>query len=217
MGVLVDDLLLLARLDQGRPLELTPLDLDTLVADAVEAARAADPGRPFLFEHAGSLSVHADAGRLRQAVDNLLNNASVHTPEGSPVHVALTRRDGSAVLTVADEGPGLEPGQAARVFDRFSRGEQARARPGTGLGLSIVAALAEAHGGRATASDRVGGGAEFRLELPLSSEAAPTAVGAESPAARKGLSQAAGNGTVGDGPGGTMAGRGRRVGDVVGR
>ena len=217
MGVLVDDLLLLARLDQGRPLELTPVALETLVADAVEAARAADPGRPFVFDHADALWVRGDAGRLRQAVDNLLDNASVHTPEGTPVHVELARRHDSAVLTVADEGPGLEGGQAPRVFDRFSRGEQARGRPGTGLGLSIVAALAEAHGGRAQASERPGGGAEFVVELPLSSgPAAAPGQGETSPAHDRPPSPV-GNGATADDADGTMAGRGHRVGGASGR
>jgi two-component system OmpR family sensor kinase len=150
-------------------------------------------------------------------VDNLLNNASVHTPEGTAVHVTLARQDGSAVLTVADEGPGLEPGQRMRVFDRFSRGELARARPGTGLGLSIVAALAEAHGGRASAADRPGGGAEFRVELPLSPGAAPGEGAGEGPVAQDRTPQKPGSGASGEAANGTMSARGRRVGGAVGR
>jgi two-component system OmpR family sensor kinase len=200
MGVLVDDLLLLARLDQGRPLELAPLELDTLVADAVDAVRAGDPTRPVAFAHREPLWVLGDPGRLRQVVDNLLQNASIHTPEGTPVHVSLTRHDGRAVLSVGDEGPGLRPEQAAHVFDRFYRGEEARGRPGTGLGLSIVAALAEAHGGEARVRARPGGGAEFVVDLPLAAGDTD-----------------AGDGTTTDRGDGTMAARGRRVGDAAGR
>ncbi len=189
MGVLVDDLLLLARLDQGRPLERAPVDLDVVVRDAVDAARAADPDRSITLTDGGTRFVSGDAGRIRQIVDNLLQNALVHTPQGTPVHVEVTSRDGNVALIVADEGPGLGPDQAAHVFDRFYRGEEARGRPGTGLGLSIVAALADAHGGRARAGSRPGGGAEFVVELPL-----------------------AVNGSDGANGNGTMADRGRRVG-----
>lgn len=167
MGVLVDDLLLLARLDQGRPIENAPVDLTGVVIEAVDAARAADPAHPVTISASHPVMVVGDAGRLRQVADNLLHNASVHTPPGTPVLVEVGRSNGHAVLVVADEGPGLTAEEAAHVFDRFYRGEEARRRPGTGLGLSIVGALAAAHGGRALARTGAQGGAEFVVELPL--------------------------------------------------
>jgi two-component system OmpR family sensor kinase len=99
-------------------------------------------------------------------VDNLLRNAEVHTPPGTAVHLRVSRVGESAVITVADEGPGLDAEELARVFDRFYRGNEARTRGGTGLGLSIVAALAEAHGGRAHVKSVPGEGATFTVELP---------------------------------------------------
>jgi two-component system, OmpR family, sensor kinase len=149
MGVLVDDLLLLARLDQGRPLEREPVDLAPIVADAVDAARAIDPDRVLDADLNGSAIVTGDAGRLRQVVDNLLENARVHTLPGTPTHVALGSDDGAAVLTIADEGPGMDAEVAAKAFERFYRGDPARARAtgGAGLGLSIVGAIVDAHGG----------------------------------------------------------------------
>ena len=149
MGVLVDDLLLLARLDQGRPLEREPVDLAPIVADAVDAARAIDPDRVLDADLNGSAIVTGDAGRLRQVVDNLLENARVHTPPGTATHIALGRDDGAAVLTIADEGPGMDAEVAAKAFERFYRGDPARARAtgGAGLGLSIVGAIVDAHGG----------------------------------------------------------------------
>ena len=166
MSVLVDDLLLLARLDQGRPLERVPLSLGDVVADAVEAARAVDDGRLISFSSPAPVTVAGDAARLRQVADNLLRNALVHTPPGTPVDVTVEVQGSLAVLTVADAGPGLEPEQAARVFDRFYQGSAARTGSGSGLGLSIVAALAGAHGGRATVSSVPGAGCRFVVELP---------------------------------------------------
>jgi two-component system OmpR family sensor kinase len=166
MGLLVDDLLLLARLDQGRPLERFSIDLGTVVRDAVEAARAVDRQRRISLEVSGEVRVSGDAARLRQVFDNLLRNAVIHTPAGTPVHVSV-RRDGQrAVITVADEGPGLAVDQSARLFDRFYRGSEARTGEGTGLGLSIVSALAAAHGGRALVESAPGRGTVFTVELP---------------------------------------------------
>jgi two-component system OmpR family sensor kinase len=166
MGLLVDDLLLLARLDQGRPLERTPVDLCRVVADAVEAAQVSDRDRPVTVEMRGSVVVSGDAAHLRQIVDNLLHNAVVHTPAGTPVHVSVGRDGPLAVVQVADDGPGLDAEQASRVFDRFYRGSEARTGEGTGLGLSIVAALAAAHDGRASVDAVPGAGAVFRVEIP---------------------------------------------------
>ena len=170
MGELVDELLLLARLDQGRPLERTRLDFGDVVADAVDAARAAAPDRRITAELEPLVMVDGDERRLRQVADNLLRNAIVHTPPGTPVVVTVVSRPGWAELVVADQGPGLGPDQAARVFDRFYRGNEARGRPGTGLGLSIVAALAAAHGGGARVRSVAGSGSEFVVELPLAAD-----------------------------------------------
>jgi two-component system, OmpR family, sensor kinase len=169
MSLLVDDLLLLARLDEGRPLERKPVDLAQLVGEAVDTARVVEPDRPFDVS-VEPATVTGDEARLRQVLDNLLANTKTHTPAGTPVSVELQRRDGHAVLTVADQGPGLTEEQAARVFERFYRADssRARARGGVGLGLSIVAAVTEAHGGTAEARPTPGGGATFVITLPLS-------------------------------------------------
>jgi two-component system OmpR family sensor kinase len=168
MSLLVDDLLLLARLDEGRPLERKPVELDELVAEAVEMARAVEPERPIELR-AGHASVIGDRQRLRQVVDNLLANVRTHTPPGTPVRVAVTSENGTAEIVVADSGPGLEPGQVAHVFERFYRADASRARAsgGVGLGLAIVAAVTEAHGGTARAESEAGRGATFTIALPL--------------------------------------------------
>ena len=168
MGILVDDMLLLARLDQGRPLEQVPLALDRLVDDAVRDARAVEPDRPIDLA-AEPVTVTGDDHRLRQIVGNLLANARVHTPPGTPVEVSLRVAGERARLEVADDGPGLEPDVAARIFERFFRGDPARTRAsgGSGLGLSIVAAVVEAHGGRVSVATAPGAGARFVVELPL--------------------------------------------------
>jgi two-component system OmpR family sensor kinase len=168
MSVLVDDLLLLARLDDGRPLERVPVELDEVVGEAVETAQAVDPERPIDLR-AESAVVVGDRVRLRQIVDNLLANVRAHTPPGSPVSVSLTRVDGTAEIAVSDAGPGLDEEHLAHVFERFYRADASRARAsgGVGLGLAIVAAVAEAHGGTASASSEPGQGATFRIALPL--------------------------------------------------
>ena len=167
MGVLVDDLLLLARLDQGRPLEHDPVDLARVAADAVDAARAIDPARPIELDASAPAMLPGDAGRLRQVLDNLLENARVHSPAGTPTRVQV-RRDGTdVVLTVADEGPGMDADTATRAFERFYRGDPARSRAtgGAGLGLSIVAAIVEAHGGT-VALLPTDTGATFEVRIP---------------------------------------------------
>jgi two-component system OmpR family sensor kinase len=174
MGVLVDDLLLLARLDQGRPLEQKPVDLVSVVTDAVDAARAIDRDRVLDADVDGPVLVIGDAGRLRQVIDNLLENARVHTPSGTPTRVSLRPDDGGgALLTVADEGPGMDADVASKAFERFYRGDPARARStgGAGLGLSIVAAIVESHGGSVRVLDtNVGTAIEVRFQHE---EAAP--------------------------------------------
>jgi len=176
MGVLVDDLLLLARLDQGRPLEREPLDLARIVEEAVDSARAVEPDRPIDVELHAPTSVIGDEGRLRQVVDNLLDNARVHTPASSRVRVTLgPDDDGSVLLTVADEGPGLPAETATRAFERFYRGDPSRSRSmgGAGLGLAIVAAIVEAHGGTVTVRSEEGAGATFEVRLPASGDLEP--------------------------------------------
>ena len=169
LGVMVDDLLLLARLDQGRPLEREAVDLRQIVTEAVEDFRVVQPERTIDLDVNGPVLVLGDSGRLRQIVDNLVRNAIVHTPVSAAVHVAVHREgdDGEqAVMTVADEGPGLEPDQVSQVFDRFYRSSAARTGEGSGLGLSIVAAIAKAHGGEAKAESEPGRGARFTVQLP---------------------------------------------------
>jgi two-component system OmpR family sensor kinase len=167
MGVLVEDLLLLARLDQGRPLEIARVDLGAIATEAVEAARAIDPGRDVSLEVDGDVSIDGDAGRLRQVLDNLLDNARVHTPAGTPARVRVARDGEAVVLTVADEGPGLTPEAHERVFERFYRDDGARSREtgGAGLGLAIVDAITTAHGGEVRALDVVEG-ASFEVRIP---------------------------------------------------
>jgi two-component system OmpR family sensor kinase len=171
MSVLVDDLLLLARLDEGRPLEREPVRLDHVVREAVDTARAVDPGRRIDAELTAA-PVVGDHDRLRQLVDNLLGNARMHTPRGAPIRVRLATDNGHAVVEVEDSGPGLQDGDAERVFERFYRADESRSRAsgGVGLGLAIVAAVAAAHGGTVAASSRPGEGATFAVTLPLDSQ-----------------------------------------------
>ena len=170
MSVLVDDLLLLARLDEGRPLERKPVELDDIARDAVETARTVEPEREIALA-AEPVAVLGDAHRLRQIVDNLLANVRAHTPSATPVSVRVAAHDGHAVIEVADTGPGIAADDVSRVFERFYRADRSRsrARGGVGLGLSIVAAVAEAHGGAASAECPPGEGARFRIALPLAS------------------------------------------------
>ncbi|WP_067810764.1 sensor histidine kinase [Actinomadura kijaniata] len=177
MGSLVEELLLLARLDQGLPLALAPVDLGALAAEAVDDARVLAPGRPLLLEtetDGGPVMVRGDADRLRQVLANLLSNVRQHTPDGTGARVRVVARDGQAVVEVADGGPGLDEEQARHVFERFFRADPSRARTagggrgeGTGLGLAIVAAVAGAHGGSAEVDPAPGEGAVFRVRLPL--------------------------------------------------
>ena len=179
MGVLVEDMLLLARLDQQRPLEHRPVDLLTLAADAVQDARIIAPDREITLEigSGAAFLVLGDEVRLRQVIGNLMNNALVHTPEGTPVAVRVLAGPRqpvpSVVLEVADQGQGLRPDQAEHVFERFYRADQARTRKagGTGLGLAIVAALVTAHDGTVALMTAPGQGATFRITLPLAPEA----------------------------------------------
>jgi len=173
MSLLVDDLLLLARLDDGRPLEHEPVRLDEVVGEAVETAQTVDPGRPIEL-HTEPAVVIGDRDRLRQIVDNLLANVRAHTPPGTAASVSVTRRNGNAEIAVSDAGPGLDEDHLEHVFERFYRADPSRARTsgGVGLGLAIVAAVAEAHGGTVAATSRPGEGTTFSIALPLSHDAA---------------------------------------------
>jgi two-component system, OmpR family, sensor kinase len=168
MSLLVDDLLLLAHLDEGRPFEPEKVQLDDVVREAVDSARAVDPEREIALE-TEPLVVLGDHDRLRQIVDNLLGNVRAHTPDASPVHVTLARANGDARIEVADSGPGLSDDDLDRVFERFYRADDSRSRStgGVGLGLSIVAAVAAAHGGTVDVRSGPDGGAVFRITLPL--------------------------------------------------
>jgi two-component system OmpR family sensor kinase len=200
MGLLVDDLLLLARLDQQRPLERHLIDLTPIATDAAHDARAVAPRRDVRLEIVTDepVMVIGDDARLRQVVGNLVTNALTHTPESASVTIRLSveemgtdsgNGDSSsgatglgllpgarvAVLEVADTGPGLKPDDAHRVFERFYRVEESRTRAagGSGLGLSIVAALTAAHGGIADVATEVGKGSRFRIRIPLAANPLP--------------------------------------------
>ncbi|WP_188193612.1 sensor histidine kinase [Nonomuraea sp. SYSU D8015] len=171
MGSLVDEMLLLARLDQGRPLDRAPVELTGLAADAVADALAVDPDRPLTLDHDGPVWVTGDAARLRQVLGNLLANVLHHTPAGTPAAVRVGTADGHALIEVTDQGRGLDQEQAALVFERFYRvdhrhGHDTR-RGGAGLGLSIVQAVVTAHAGEVSLHSRPGAGAAFRVRLPL--------------------------------------------------
>jgi len=174
MGLLVEDLLLLARLDQQRPLEREPVDLLPIAADTVGDAGMLAPDHPTSLQVQGGEDtpppvVLGDEARLRQVVANLVANAWRHTPPGTEVTVRLASTAGTAVVEVADNGPGLPPDDAARAFERFYRADPSRTRAqgGTGLGLSIVAALVAAHGGTVELESTPGTGARFTVKLPL--------------------------------------------------
>lgn len=184
---LVEDLLLLARLDEslgrstgdgddhGLPVRAAPMDLRTLAADARHDLTALDPGRPITLTGpgggpVGSAPALGDEARLRQVVLNLVGNVVAHTPPGTPVRIGVGTVGGEAVIEVADRGPGLSAEQAARVFERFYRADSSRSRAGgagAGLGLAIVDSLVRAHGGRVELATVPGEGATFRVVLPV--------------------------------------------------
>ncbi|WIM93697.1 HAMP domain-containing sensor histidine kinase [Actinoplanes oblitus] len=181
---LVEDLLLLARLDEpasGPALEMAPMDLRTLAADARDQFADLDPDRPVTLSGVsgagppGAAPVLGDEARLRQVVVNLVGNVHAHTPPEGPVRIGVGQAGEEAVLEVADSGPGIPPGERERVFERFHRGETSRDRSrggGSGLGLSIVRSLVNAHGGRVEVRDGADRGAVFRVVLPLHREPA---------------------------------------------
>ncbi len=174
MGTLVDDLLLLARLDEGRPVAAEPVDLTVLAADAVSDLHALDPDRPARLVPlvasgaGGAVVVTGDDARLRQVIANLVGNVVRHTPGGTPVEIAVGRTDGVGVLEVRDHGPGIDPQHAGRVFERFYRVDASRTREsgGAGLGMAIVAAIVTAHRGHVSLAETPGGGTTVRVVVP---------------------------------------------------
>jgi two-component system OmpR family sensor kinase len=172
MTGLVDDLLVLARLDQGRPLAKDAVDLRAIANDAVADARVVAPQRDISISANGPVVVTGDDTRLRQVMGNLMRNALVHTPQQTAIEVAVATDDGLGRMTVADHGPGLAEGDVSRIFEPFYRADPSRSRDsgGAGLGLSIVSAVVTAHGGHVKVSKTEGGGATFEVELPLAQQ-----------------------------------------------
>jgi two-component system OmpR family sensor kinase len=177
MGVLVDDLLFLARAGHGRPVAHDPVDLVRIADDAVLDARALDGSRMISLTAPAQLVVMGDESRLRQVCANLLSNALAHTSSGTAVRVRVAQEDREALLEVQDDGPGVDPEEATHVFEPFYRADPSRDRgaasaaaengSGTGLGLAIVAAVAEAHAGTASVDSVLGEGATFTVRFPL--------------------------------------------------
>jgi two-component system OmpR family sensor kinase len=168
MEHLVADLLILARLDEGRPMERRSVDLVALCAEAVNTASTVGPDWPVSFHASRPIEVEGDATSLRQVIDNLLGNVRAHTPPGTAVRVSVEPEGDGAVIAVADNGPGMEPDEAAHIFERFYRSDPSRSRAngGAGLGLSIVSAIVANHGGTVSAEGRVGVGTTFTVHLP---------------------------------------------------
>jgi two-component system OmpR family sensor kinase len=170
MSVLVDDLLLLARLDRQRPLAHDPVDLAEIVAAAVDAARVAAPERAISLDSPGAVPLIGDADRLRQVLDNLLGNAIRHTPPGTAIAVRLHATPAAAGVEVTDHGPGIPAEERELIFEPFHRADPSRARAsgGVGLGLAIVSAIARAHGGQVGVVSNESGGATFWVKIPRS-------------------------------------------------
>ena len=174
MGSLVEDLLLLARLDQSRDMDSKPVDINKVVEDAVISARAAGPDHPVEFISSNDeIFTLGDEVRIHQVVANLLANARAHTPAGTPITVSLSTTDAGVEVTVADKGPGLSLEDQNRIFERFYRTDASRVRTGSdgsGLGLSIVDAVMRAHGGSVSVESTPGMGAVFTLLFPRRAE-----------------------------------------------
>jgi two-component system, OmpR family, sensor kinase len=183
LAALVDDLLLLAQLDERAVPAHHPLDLREVVARAVDDRRVIEPDRDIGYRADAGTVVEGDAHQLARVITNLLANACQHTPDGTPVEVVVRRADAAVVVDVVDHGQGIDPAARDSLFDRFFRTDDSRARAtgGAGLGLAIVASIAEAHHGRCTVLDTPGGGATFRVALPAAPS--PTPPGPPSPPA----------------------------------
>ena len=170
MGSLVEDLLLLARLDQSREMERLPVDIAAVTADAVVSARVAGPEHPItLIGDADEIYTLGDHLRIHQVIANLLANARTHTPAGTPITVTISRSNEGVRVAVADQGPGLSAEDQKRIFERFYRADSSRVRidgEGSGLGLSIVDAVMKAHGGEVSVASELGKGATFTLFFP---------------------------------------------------
>jgi two-component system OmpR family sensor kinase len=182
MGIMVEDLLLLARLDEGRPLQVEPVDLSRVATNAADDARARDPEREITVNAWPGIMVPGDGARLHQVANNLVANALEHTPPGSPVEIRVYSTDDQAVLEVEDHGPGMDPDEAGKVFDRFYRADPSRTRAsgGAGLGLAIVAAIVHVHRGTVAVRTALGQGATFRVMLPLAAAESPAPAAEES-------------------------------------
>lgn len=168
MGYLVEDLLMLARMDQSRELEMVDVDLSTVVTEAVSSALAAGPDHPITTEIAHDVHTLGDADKIYQVVTNLLANARAHTPEGTQIHVATYSDENGSYVTVADDGPGLSIEDQEKIFERFYRvdtSRQRQSREGSGLGLSIVDEVMKAHGGAVSVASELGNGATFTLHF----------------------------------------------------
>ena len=170
MSALVEDLLILARMDQGPKMEIKPVNLSELVTDAVESARAAGPGHPIELDAGNEIYALGDANRIHQVVANLLANARVHTPVNTQIKVAITQDENEVQVSVSDNGPGLSEVDRDRIFERFYRVDPSRQRTsaeGSGLGLSIVDAVMRSHGGHVSVDSKLGEGTTFTLHFPL--------------------------------------------------
>jgi two-component system OmpR family sensor kinase len=165
---LVEDLLMLARMDQSRELVITDVDLSHLVSEAVSSAQAAGPDHPVTLDVAHDVRTQGDADKIYQVVTNLLANARAHTPAGTQIHVSAYSTEDGSYVTVADNGPGLTSENQLHIFERFYRVDTSRQRSssdGSGLGLSIVDEVMKAHGGSVTVASEPGNGATFTLHF----------------------------------------------------
>ncbi len=166
MAGLVGDLLLLARLDEGRSLSSGPVDLSNLIDAVVEDASATHPLRTVCVDAPGPVMVEGDASSLRQVIVNLVTNSLTYTPSTATITIHAASLGDTVVLDVEDTGPGMSRQDASKAFDRFWRAEASRTRPGSGLGLSIVAGIVAAHGGEVTLASDINSGTEVRVVLP---------------------------------------------------
>jgi two-component system OmpR family sensor kinase len=168
MGYLVEDLLMLARMDQSRELVISDVNLGELVQEAVTSAQAAGPDHLITTNISAGVTTKGDADKIYQVVTNLLGNARAHTPAGTAIKVSVSKDGADSLVTIADNGPGLSAEDQARIFERFYRVDASRQRnskDGSGLGLSIVDAVMRAHGGDVTVESELGKGAAFRLRF----------------------------------------------------
>lgn len=173
MSALVEDLLVLARMDQGPKMEIKPVNLSELVTDAVESARAAGPGHPISLNAGSEIYALGDANRIHQVVANLLANARVHTPVGTQIKVSVAQSENEVQVVVSDNGPGLSEADREKIFERFYRVDPSRQRTGaegSGLGLSIVDAVMRSHGGHVSVDSKLGEGTTFTLHFPSDAE-----------------------------------------------